>query len=628
MEEESHQEFECYFGEDFTDSERRWFQQSCRNLPSYKNYRGHSYCVLHYPGKEKEKDFRAAIQQKIENSDYVFSAVYFPTDFFLRDKIINSKADFTRATFTSGANFEKLTFDDEVSFTNANFMWGARFDMVTFKNRVSLSSYFKNVLSLKNIELLGELNFNNAEIDARLFIEDCSLKGRVSFYFTEFKKDSHFDRTEFSDVNFDNSTFMEDVHYHNATFHKSQFIDTRFRKYASFRNSTFTKNAHFNHSKFYLTGDFTDAVFESDVNFTGAAFGIVELKPEKCQGAYFENSYFQGFAVFENTTFEYASFRWAFFEKEGVFRKSVFSLNADFTDSHFKATANFKSASFRRKAIFESTILEGELRFTGSAENLMFADPNALSLNEVRLSLPEKIKFHTVRLRPSWFLDIDCRNFVFTRISWENANGKPEDVKKELKNVANIKGSRHLFIITCRQLAQNLENYNDLERASSFRRMAFETEWLEIKEKLWYWVDKLPIEFEKLKRRFGGSKNPEDKAIPPVNSFGILRTFDFVHLLYRFTSYYGESWRLAFFLLVGILLLWSLLYSLPVCNFANKPNESYWYWVGYSLNVVTLQRPDPKPGNAFTAILLGIEVLFVPIQAALLILAVRRKFMR
>lgn len=258
----------------------------------------------------------------------------------------------------------------------------------------------------------------------------------------------------------------------------------------------------------------------------------------------------------------------------------------------------------------------------------MFIEENALDFRDIRISLPEKIKFHTVRLRPSWFLDIDCRKFVFTRITWENANGRPPAVKKELKNVKHVKDARHLFIITCRQLAQNLEDYNDLEKASSFRRMAFETEWLEIKERLSYWIDKLPIELEKLKRRIGSSRSPGDKAIRPVTSFGILRRFDFVHVLYRFTSYYGESWRFAFIWLVGILLLWSFLYSLPICNFENKPDESYWYWVGYSLNVVTLQRPDPKPEGAFTAILLATEVLFVPIQTALLILAVRRKFMR
>jgi hypothetical protein len=48
----------------------------------------------------------------------------------------------------------------------------------------------------------------------------------------------------------------------------------------------------------------------------------------------------------------------------------------------------------------------------------------------------------------------------------------------------------------------------------------------------------------------------------------------------------------------------------------------------YSLAVITLQRPDPRPLTvlAWSAVLA--ETILGPIQAALLILAVRRRFMR
>ena len=48
----------------------------------------------------------------------------------------------------------------------------------------------------------------------------------------------------------------------------------------------------------------------------------------------------------------------------------------------------------------------------------------------------------------------------------------------------------------------------------------------------------------------------------------------------------------------------------------------------YSLAVMSLQRPEPKPltGTAQTLVLL--ETIFGPLQAALLALAIRRKFMR
>jgi hypothetical protein len=48
----------------------------------------------------------------------------------------------------------------------------------------------------------------------------------------------------------------------------------------------------------------------------------------------------------------------------------------------------------------------------------------------------------------------------------------------------------------------------------------------------------------------------------------------------------------------------------------------------YSLSVMSLQKPDPKPltGTAQTLVLL--ETILGPVEGALLLLAIRRKFMR
>ncbi len=114
---------------------------------------------------------------------------------------------------------------------------------------------------------------------------------------------------------------------------------------------------------------------------------------------------------------------------------------------------------------------------------------------------------------------------------------------------------KSIFKITCRQLGGNAENNNRFEEASDFRRMASETEWLEKKEKISNWIKNLVPESEKLKRRFGGSTDEEDKPIPPTNTFGILsRSGDFfIHGLYRTTSFYGESWSWALGVLLSLI---------------------------------------------------------------------------
>ena len=48
----------------------------------------------------------------------------------------------------------------------------------------------------------------------------------------------------------------------------------------------------------------------------------------------------------------------------------------------------------------------------------------------------------------------------------------------------------------------------------------------------------------------------------------------------------------------------------------------------YSLNVSILQKPEPKPLTWWAKLLVSLETVLGPAQAALLALAIRRRFMR
>ena len=116
----------------------------------------------------------------------------------------------------------------------------------------------------------------------------------------------------------------------------------------------------------------------------------------------------------------------------------------------------------------------------------------------------------------------------------------------------------------------------------------------------------------------------------------------------------GSSWSRAAIVLLGILVLFGLLYALPFSKFdyGEKANETVLVdviekesdWtkkhdarfhsmnVGeglvHSLYVAALQRPEPKPNDTLTRLFVILETIFAPLQAALLALAIRRKFMR
>jgi hypothetical protein len=217
-----------------------------------------------------------------------------------------------------------------------------------------------------------------------------------------------------------------------------------------------------------------------------------------------------------------------------------------------------------------------------------------------------------------------------------------------------------LLSIACRQLAENSETNNRFEEASEFRLMAMDTEWLEKKVRLRNWIHNLVA---KLKSRLadffrGNPAREEDRPNPSPTSFGIVRgSYDlFIHWLYRFTSRYGESsaWALVVLLLI-IGAIFPVIYtrtnfqlcpkekplamSIAVCESKDeevkknceckKAGLGFGDAVVHSLATATLQSIDyRKPTTLKGETVVILEKIFAPLQAALLALALRRKFMR
>jgi hypothetical protein len=258
-------------------------------------------------------------------------------------------------------------------------------------------------------------------------------------------------------------------------------------------------------------------------------------------------------------------------------------------------------------------------------------------------------------LRPYWFVIQDPREFEFVDVKWigqlrrrfidieigklrkrdelerkEAADSRAkrlrelqlfgdqvaiEELKEEEVEAARIEASEfnerdarfyRLLTLACRQLAVNAEENHRYDQASDFRFWSMELQ----RKEGWRARGRLPV--------------------------GIL------HTLYRYLSGYGEEIGRAFLMLVAIYLLFAFVYTRvgfvhPPSSVAEtittannevgqpqKPMKA----LAYSLAVSTLQRPDPRPltTSAWFAVLA--ETILGPIQAALLILAVRRRFMR
>ncbi|HEX8197509.1 MAG TPA: pentapeptide repeat-containing protein, partial [Pyrinomonadaceae bacterium] len=249
--------------------------------------------------------------------------------------------------------------------------------------------------------------------------------------------------------------YKSKVNFRYATFaSKAKFKDTIFEAEADFLKATFLADANFDRTRFCKKVDFYKTIFRA--------------------GAYFEDAVFVGEAHFCTTTFS----------AEASFEKSTFLSKANFDSAKFLESSEifFKDTKFREKVDFHYAVFAGYVLFEGDKDNQVFLKNSFMDLRDARLNNPERINFHRVGLRPNWFINTDCRKFIFTDIE----EFTKINIKSELEslNTRGIKNSKQLFKIACRQLAENAENNNRFEEASNFRRMAFECENLEKKAEI------------------------------------------------------------------------------------------------------------------------------------------------
>jgi len=158
---------------------------------------------------------------------------------------------------------------------------------------------------------------------------------------------------------------------------------------------------------------------------------------------------------------------------------------------------------------------------------------------------------------------------------------------------------------TCWQIADNYEENKGYPIASWFRQMAMES------------------------KRLGDIKGYK------LNS---------LHWWYWLSSLYGESWRRALIVLMGIIFVFAVLYTqsnFQVCPIEKsnvpgneqKPCEIRTLNLSeagrHSLATATFQNIEyRKPFTGWSELWIILEKIFAPLQAALLALAIRRKFMR
>lgn len=549
-------------------------------------------------------------------TEAIFSGVHFAGNVDFSSATFEGPAMFDKKVcFSKLAEFSGANFVEEADFSDARFEGGVRFSKTDFKQDVS---FYETVfcadgevstLDFSQVVFHQAVEFSEARFYADkvvfsegAYAENAKTKflGEAGFYETSFG--GEVSGIDFKgDICFSGIEFCEEADFSEATFHGNAVWDS---------SVTFKKEALFYCTKFLGPTSFAGTEFCAETNFIDAQFS-------EGSDASFDETEFRGLVMFDNAMFDKAFFRGTDFN-DADFRKATFNSadffkstfaetvdfqectweKVDFSEAKFHGDTNFVNTTFENEAKFSEVVFtsRSRVRFFGTEANRMFRPETNVSFQDARVHEPEQLAFHTVLLRPSWFVNTDARTLNFINVKWCGLSSGP---KKSLQNEIsalqdrNIESPHSLLAKACRELYTNYEEKRDYPIAGEFH----------------YW---------------------SMYALRKEGLVGIR----IIRALYGWMSGYGERPGRAFCALVLIWALFTISYWLlgpETLSISSSPAESIghlWQAAVYSLSALARLRPNPVPEFGLFQLLVTLEGLLGPLQIALFALAVRRKVMR
>ncbi len=548
----------------------------CKDLPAEFEHDGNAYCVLHYPRahKDSDTDFLNVVQAKLNKLEFDFSYTYITSAATFFAKTFPGPVILMNATFDCRATFINNKYEYPISFENANFLQDVDFSRAVFSQGVRFSgAIFKGKALFQHVVFGEGTDFSTAVFESWADFDVAIFLDTAGFVRSHFKSEAVFRHAaflgsihDFGKARFDGLTdFMSAIF-----FGEIHFRNAKFDSWCIFSYVIFLQPTYFDSASFSKTTQFFFTNFCSGVNFDNASF------PETAK-VEFEQTQLFGIASFNNTIIS------GFVTFSGKAAQTVFLPESRRSDS--------KSRIERKRVEVSEELKKRNVKNEIPTFDEEYFDA-VLVLQNIQLEKPERMSFYRVSLRPAWFINADARKMIFTDVTWQNcvSDLRNKNIESEVRDFGDQESEpRRLLEIAVSQLAVNAEENNRYDEASRFRYMAAEI-----------------------------------RRIEDCKTHNISRILSW---LYKWTSGYGESWSWAALVLIGIWFGFGLIYWL-FGEFYSEIPQNFYQSLGYSSLVMLLQKPEPRPLSNLTFTLYILETIFAPLQAALLALAIRRKFMR
>lgn len=372
--------------------------------------------------------------------------------------------------------------------------------------------------------------------------------------------------------------------------------------------------------RFGILCDLEGTIFEGDISFT--QFDKNNPLPEI---SFFKTT-FNGEVDFEGVTFNgVADLARAEFSGWADFSDATFNEITDFSDAIFVEYGSFYHATFNKGiSFFGETFIKG-----GSF---------------IGLNLKEKAKFEYSNLKKVSFEDTDLRKIDFINCTWPKRLGR-NVLYDEIRLFTTYKNN------------DTVETSEEKKAFWDRLNHRFKQEWAVFKKDLYFgkdYIKKAEILYQQLKQKYKEEHNePEvsnwhygEKEMYRKSS-RFRRFFPFsLSNLYWLSSGYGERPLRAGLMFLFLILTISVLFGLagldpnptlngnPAYKIAEIKSltDIFQHFTGLIANTLQYatfeKEPDFMPTNIYGAFLKIVAKVFIPLQAALFVLAVRNKFRR
>ncbi len=375
----------------------------------------------------------------------------------------------------------------------------------------------------------------------------------------------------------------DNLELENMKLPSINFFRAKFYGKINFFKTTFEASTTFEGAEFFEYISFFHASFKGEMNFTNATFHDRVI---------FNDASFYNLANYFETTFsKNASFIKTVFHKSADFTWAQFYGNADFLRASFKSYSDFYNSAFFKQCIFtEAEFADLVFFYNKLDEGNIFNDRTFFD----KLRLKGNIIFDHVNLNKMTLLDTDLKKIDFITCNWVTEKKQKVLFDEKLLLVRDSKETQQAYLDRIerveslyRQLKQKCKDEHDEREASN-----------------WHYREK------EMKRKQG--------RLFGYNPFSLL-------VWYWLSSGYAERPIRAAIFLIGLFVVFALSLNLltefPDFDFKNQ-------LLIISQYVTFEKEPLFKPELFWGHMHKLAAKIFIPLQAALMALAIRNRYRR